>query len=94
MNAEGDDIHLPMNMGNPGEFAMKELAEEVGKATGKTIRVKNMPLPQDDPKQRQPNIERAKKLLGWEPKIPLAEGLKRTVAYFAARVGAEAKAAE
>ena len=94
MNAEGDDIHMHVNMGNPGEFTMKELADEVGKATGKSIRIKNMPLPEDDPKQRQPNIERARKLLGWEPKIPLAEGLKRTVAYFAARVGVEARAAE
>jgi len=94
MNTEGDDIHMPVNMGNPGEFTMKELADEVGKATGKSIRIKNMPLPEDDPKQRQPNIERARKLLGWEPKIPLAEGLKRTVAYFAALVGVEARAAE
>jgi UDP-glucuronate decarboxylase len=90
MNAEGDDIHMPVNMGNPGEFTMNELADEVGKATGKTIRIRNMPLPQDDPKQRQPNIERAKSLLGWEPKVPLAEGLKKTVAYFAGRIGAAA----
>jgi UDP-glucuronate decarboxylase len=87
MNAESDDIHLPVNIGNPGEFTMKELADEVGKATGKTIRIKNMPLPEDDPKQRQPNIEKAKRLLGWEPKVPLAEGLKKTVDYFAKRVG-------
>jgi UDP-glucuronate decarboxylase len=86
MNAEAEDIHLPVNMGNPSEFTMNELAEEVGKATGKSIRVKKMPLPEDDPKQRQPNIERAKRLLGWEPKVPLAEGLKKTVTYFAARV--------
>lgn len=83
MNAEGDGLYLPVNIGNPGEFTMKELAEEVGRAAGRPIRVKFMPLPQDDPKQRQPNIDRAKLLLGWEPKVPLAEGLKRTVAYFA-----------
>jgi UDP-glucuronate decarboxylase len=81
-------------MGNPGEFTMKELADEVGKATGKTIRVKNLPLPEDDPKQRKPNIERARRLLGWEPKIPLADGLKKTVAYFASRIGAGSAAAE
>ena len=86
MNAEGDDIHMPVNLGNPGEFTMKELAEQVAASTGKTIRIKYMPLPQDDPKQRQPNIERAQKLLDWEPKVPLADGLKKTVAYFASVV--------
>ena len=83
MNAEGDDSHMPVNLGNPGEFTMKELADEVGVTTGKDIRVKYLPLPQDDPKQRKPNIERAQNLLGWTPKIPLAEGLRKTVAYFA-----------
>ncbi len=83
MNAEGDDIHLPVNIGNPGEFTMNELANEVGKCTGREIKIKYLPLPQDDPKQRQPNIERAKTLLGWGPKVPLAEGLKKTVGYFA-----------
>jgi UDP-glucuronate decarboxylase len=86
MNADADDIHLPVNLGNPGEFTMNELADEVAKATGKEIKITHLPLPQDDPKQRQPNIERARKLLGWEPKVPLAEGLKKTVAYFAERV--------
>lgn len=82
MNAEGETLHLPVNIGNPGEFTMGELAAEVGKATGKDIKIKHLPLPQDDPKQRKPNIERAQSLLGWEPKVPLAEGLKRTVEYF------------
>ncbi|MDM7921985.1 MAG: SDR family oxidoreductase [Pyrinomonadaceae bacterium] len=90
MNTEGDDLHMPVNIGNPGEFTMKELAEEVGKATGKDIRIKYLPLPQDDPKQRQPNIERAKKLLGWEPKVPLSEGLAKTVEYFKGVVGKSA----
>jgi len=94
MNTQADDIHLPINMGNPGEFTMKELAEEVGKATGNAIRIRNLPLPEDDPKQRKPNIEKARKLLGWEPKVALAEGLKKTVAYFASRIGASAAAAE
>lgn len=92
MNAEGDDVHLPVNLGNPGEFTMNELADEVGKATGKDIRVKYMPLPQDDPKQRRPDITRAKTLLNWEPKIALAEGLNRTVAYFEGVVGSTQKA--
>ncbi|MFN0277518.1 MAG: UDP-glucuronic acid decarboxylase family protein [Pyrinomonadaceae bacterium] len=83
MNAAGDDIYMPVNLGNPGEFTMNELADEVGKVIGKPIKIKYLPLPQDDPKQRQPNIERANKLLGWQPTIPLAEGLKKTVAYFA-----------
>ncbi|MBK9162670.1 MAG: SDR family oxidoreductase [Acidobacteria bacterium] len=87
MNTEAEGIHLPVNIGNPGEFTMNELAEEVGKATGKQIEIKHFPLPQDDPKQRKPNIERAQKLLGWEPKVSLAEGLRKTVAYFAESIG-------
>lgn len=83
MNAEGEDIHLPMNLGNPEEFTIKELAAEVGRAVGSKPVIKNCPLPGDDPKQRQPNIERAQGLLGWRPTIPLAEGLKKTVDYFA-----------
>jgi len=86
MNTEAEDIHLPVNIGNPGEFTMNELAQEVGKTLGKNIKIKYLPLPQDDPKQRQPNIERAQKLLNWSPTIPLAEGLKKTVAYFAERI--------
>jgi len=86
MNAEANDVHLPVNIGNPGEFTMNELADEVGKATGKQIKIRYMPLPQDDPKQRQPNIERAKTLLSWSPTVPLTEGLKRTVAYFSDKI--------
>lgn len=93
MQAETDDIHLPVNIGNPGEFTMSELAEEVGKAAGREIGVRHLPIPDDDPKQRQPNIDRAKKLLGWEPKIGLAEGLKKTVDYFSKLIGASASAA-
>ncbi|CAN5267530.1 hypothetical protein BH20ACI1_BH20ACI1_06070 [soil metagenome] len=82
MNTEADDIHLPVNIGNPGEFTMNELAQEVSKAVNRNTKTLHLPLPQDDPKQRQPNIERAKSLLNWQPTIPLAEGLKKTVAYF------------
>ena len=64
MNTEAEDIHLPVNLGNPGEFTMNELAEEVAKAVGTDITIKHLPLPQDDPKQRQPNIERAQKFIG------------------------------
>jgi UDP-glucuronate decarboxylase len=93
MNADRtDDIHMPINMGNPGEFTMNELAEQVGIATGKEIRVKFLPLPADDPRQRKPNIERAKNLLGWEPKVSLAEGLKTTAQYFANLIGKQAAA--
>ena len=82
MNAEADDIHMPVNLGNPGEFTMSELAKQVGDATGRNVKVKHLPLPQDDPRQRKPNIERAHKLLGWSPHIELAEGLRRTASYF------------
>lgn len=94
MNAEADSINLPVNIGNPGEFTMNELAREVGRTIGREIKVTHLPLPQDDPKQRQPNIDRAKNLLNWEPTVPLAEGLKKTVAYFAEKLGrAENKSA-
>ena len=86
MNTETETIHSPVNIGNPGEFTMNELADEVAKAVGNEIKIKHLPLPQDDPKQRKPNIERAQKLLNWSPTIPLAEGLKKTVAYFTERV--------
>ena len=95
MNAEANDIHLPVNLGNPGEFTMKELAEMVAKTTRKSITVRFMPLPQDDPKQRQPNIDRARALLSWEPTVPLADGLQRTVAYFEKLVsGSDSKKVE
>lgn len=83
MNTEAEDIHLPVNVGNPGEFTMNELAQQIGKVLGKPVKLKYLPLPQDDPKQRQPNIERAKNLLDWKPMVPLVEGLKKTVDYFA-----------
>ncbi len=88
MNTEGDDLHMPVNIGNPGEFTMNELASEVAKAVGRDIKVTHLPLPQDDPKQRQPNIERANSLLGWSPTVPLADGLNRTVGYFRSKLEA------
>jgi UDP-glucuronate decarboxylase len=72
----------PVNLGNPVEFTMRELAELVLTETGSASNTVNLPLPQDDPKQRQPNITLAKTDLGWEPKVKLADGLKPTVAFF------------
>jgi len=77
----------PVNLGNPGEFTMLELAEKVIELTGSKSKLTFMPLPQDDPKQRQPNIELAKAKLGWEPTIKLEEGLRKTINYFKTVVG-------
>ncbi|HEX7176379.1 MAG TPA: UDP-glucuronic acid decarboxylase family protein [Pyrinomonadaceae bacterium] len=82
----GIDVHDPVNVGNPGEFTMRQLAEEVGRSVGVEVRLRHLPLPQDDPRQRRPDITRAQQLLGWQPTVPLREGLKRTVAYFSERV--------
>jgi UDP-glucuronate decarboxylase len=76
----------PVNIGNPGEFTMLELAENVLKLTKSKSKIVHKPLPADDPKQRRPDITLAKKYLKWEPKIQLAEGLKRTIAYFKTKV--------
>jgi dTDP-glucose 4,6-dehydratase len=76
------DYHLPMNIGNPDEITIREFADEIVKLTGTKQKVINKPLPKDDPKQRQPNIEKARKLLGWEPKVSRADGLKITYEYF------------
>jgi len=76
------DITGPINLGNPGEFTILQLAETVIRLTGSRSKIVHRPLPQDDPRQRQPNITRAKTLLDWQPTIPLEEGLRRTIAYF------------
>ncbi|HNC23934.1 MAG TPA: SDR family oxidoreductase [Opitutaceae bacterium] len=76
----------PLNLGNPGEFTMKELAELTLKLVGGKSKLVHKPLPSDDPKQRQPDITLARKVLKWEPKVPLEEGLKRTIDYFRGRV--------
>ena len=72
----------PVNLGNPGEFTMLELAQKVIELTGSKSKITYLPLPQDDPTQRKPVIELAKKELDWEPTIPLEEGLKKTIEYF------------
>ncbi len=77
-----DGFTGPVNLGNPGEFTMLELAEKVIELTGSGSKIVYLPLPQDDPTQRKPMIDLAKKELGWEPTIPLEEGLKKTIAYF------------
>lgn len=77
----------PINLGNPGEFTIKELAELVQKEINPDAEFVRLPLPSDDPKRRRPDITRAKTLLKWEPKVPLADGLKRTIADFKSRVG-------
>jgi UDP-glucuronate decarboxylase len=78
----GPDVTGPVNLGNPGEFSIKELAEQVIKVTGSKSNLIFEDLPQDDPKQRRPDISVALDLLGWEPTIPLSDGLPRTVDYF------------
>jgi UDP-glucuronate decarboxylase len=81
MNSE-EGFTGPVNIGNPGEFTMLQLAETILKLSGSKSRIVHQPLPSDDPKQRQPNIELAKAKLGWQPKVNLEDGLKETIAYF------------
>ena len=76
------DITGPYNLGNPGEFTIRQLAEKVIEMTGSSSRLVKLPLPADDPKQRKPDISKAKKDLGWQPKIKLEDGLVSTIAYF------------
>lgn len=79
---DAEDFIGPVNIGNPGEFTIRELAEIVIELTGSRSKIVERPLPQDDPKQRQPDISLAQEKLGWAPKIPLREGLLPTIAYF------------
>lgn len=82
MMASPDDFPGPVNVGNPSEFTILELAEKVISLTGSQSKITFRPLPQDDPTQRRPDITLAKKMLGWEPKVGLEEGLARTIDYF------------
>jgi UDP-glucuronate decarboxylase len=84
MNTEG--LHDPINLGNPGEFTIKQLAEEVIRICGSKSGLTHMPLPADDPRQRKPDITKARTVLGWNPTIPLHDGLERTVADFRKRL--------
>jgi dTDP-glucose 4,6-dehydratase len=83
----GADFHEPVNLGNPDEVTILQFAEEIRALVGAGCSIEFRPLPQDDPKVRKPDISRARKLLGWEPTIPRAEGLRRTLEHFKSRVG-------
>jgi len=80
------DYGLPVNIGNPQEMTVLDFAQEIVRLTRARSRIVFKPLPQDDPKQRQPDIAKARRLLKWEPKVALADGLKQTIAYFRSRV--------
>ncbi|HEY0779455.1 MAG TPA: UDP-glucuronic acid decarboxylase family protein [Gemmatirosa sp.] len=82
LRPRADDSHLPTNVGNPGEFTIAELAALVLELTGSASAIDRRPLPADDPKQRKPDIARARATLGWEPRVPLREGLAQTLTYF------------
>jgi UDP-glucuronate decarboxylase len=83
------EVTGPINIGNPAEFTIKALAELVIEQTGSGSELSYLPLPQDDPKQRRPDISLAKAKLNWEPQVALADGLKPTIAYFADRLQVE-----
>lgn len=86
MMCEGEDAHLPTNIGNPHELTMLEFAREIIRATGSKSRVVHRPLPQDDPRQRRPDISRARRILGWEPRVSLGDGLRATIDHFKPRL--------
>ncbi|MCF8292636.1 MAG: SDR family oxidoreductase [Chitinophagaceae bacterium] len=80
------DYHMPVNIGNPHEISLNDFAVEIQRLIGSDSKIVYMPLPQDDPKQRQPDITKAKTILGWEPKVERAEGLKITLDYFKEKI--------
>ena len=80
--ATEDTFTGPVNLGNPSEFTVRQLAQAVLAITGSRSKIVHQPLPADDPRQRQPDIALARAVLGWEPTIPLKTGLERTIAYF------------
>ena len=84
MSAQG--IYQPVNLGNPGEFSIRQLAETIAEMCGRKIQIAYRPLPQDDPTQRRPDITRARELLDWQPTVDLRQGLERTVSYFSERM--------
>jgi UDP-glucuronate decarboxylase len=83
---DADSLHEPVNLGNPGEFSICELAAEIAALCGTAPDIEYRPLPEDDPTQRRPDITRAQELLGWRPSIALREGLRRTIPYFVERL--------
>ena len=80
------DFHEPVNIGNPREMTIKQFADEIIRITGTKSQIEHKPLPVDDPKVRQPDISRAKKILGWQPKVEFDEGIKKTIDYFRGRI--------
>jgi len=80
------DHHLPVNIGNPHEMTVLDFAKKIIELTGSKSTIVYKPLPEDDPQVRQPDITKAKKILGWEPKVALEEGLAKTIAYFRAKL--------
>lgn len=88
------DVRTPVNIGNPEEFTIMECAEAVLSVTGSKSRIVFKPLPQDDPRQRRPDITKAKTLLGWQPKIQLAQGLRRTIPWFQGEISPSAATEE
>jgi UDP-glucuronate decarboxylase len=86
-----DGFQGPINIGNPGEYTMMELAQSVIRLTGSRSRITHRPLPPDDPRQRRPDITLAREVLGWEPRVPLDQGLLRTIAYFRDRLAADGR---
>ena len=85
--AAPDRVTGPVNLGNPDEFSMRELAELVVELIGSASAIEQRPLPEDDPAQRCPDISLAREALSWEPRVPLREGLKETIAYFRGVLG-------
>ncbi|MGU3362834.1 UDP-glucuronic acid decarboxylase family protein [Methylobacterium sp. M6A4_1b] len=88
----GSEVTGPINLGNPGEFSIRELADLVIELTGSRSRIVTRPLPPDDPRQRRPDITQARAVLGWAPTVPLREGLMQTIGYFDRQLGANAPA--
>ena len=80
------DLNDPVNIGNPQEMTIEEIARTIIRLTGSNSKIVYRPLPEDDPKVRQPDITRARTLLGWEPKVPLEEGLTKTLEYFRKKI--------
>jgi dTDP-glucose 4,6-dehydratase len=76
------DEPYPVNLGNPAEMTIREFAEQVCRLTGASSHVEHRPLPEDDPKKRRPDISKARRILGWEPRVGLEEGLRLTIEYF------------
>ena len=81
------NLNDPVNIGNPHEMTIAEIAQTIIRMTGSKSRIVYRPLPTDDPRVRQPDITRARELLGWEPKVPLEEGLVKTIEYFRKKMG-------